>query len=115
MTENPDLNGDFTISSGEAITITVQAFGTPNRCTTALDGQAQTPTNVPGGALIFRPMMAGSAGNVHLFAAQCPFIDEAPANAHYKATIASSEGSSFAIDPEATPDSPEFLLRFTLS
>jgi len=113
MTENSNLNGDFTVASGEAITVTISAFGTPNRCVASLDGQPLTPRS-SGNPYIFRFTLAGALGNVHLFAAECFFGDDAAADAKYTAVIAGSDGSSYTLDPAATPDSSEFLLRFTI-
>ncbi len=114
MTQDPNDDADFTVASGENVTVTLQSVQCNCNTAAGFDGSGLVKQHpIPD---IYRFTVTGNSGDIKTFAASCQFLPGDPVTAHYTIAVAGDQGGSFtssAVFME-TPDAG-FQLHFAIA
>lgn len=114
MTQDPNSDANFTVQSGEAVTVTLAAVKTACLTNAAFDGNPLPSSSSSPAIYNFRPV--GITGDQPLFCGVCNFDTTDPADAHYTIRVSSAAGGSFQVS-SIYKEAPEasFLLYFAIN
>jgi hypothetical protein len=114
MTQDPNSDANFTVASGEQVTVTLQSVQCNCNTAAGFDGSALTKSSsIPD---IYKFQVLGSSGAEKIFVGLCEFLAADPVTAHYTIGVASNQGGNFSVSSvfKEVPDA-SFQLFFDIS
>jgi hypothetical protein len=114
MTQDPNDDANFTVASGETVTVSLQSVQCNCNTSAGFDGQPLVKQHsIPD---IYSFTVAGASGDERLFVSSCQFLPGDPVTAHYTIGVAGSQGGAFTSSPVfmETPNA-SFQLHFTIA
>jgi hypothetical protein len=114
MTQDPNDNSLYTVTSTEQITVSVQSVQCNCLSSAGFDGQI--PAKQSAAPDVYSFVVTGNSGEQKVFAGVCTFSPSNPPTAHYTVQVSSSIGGSFqASSVFKTVPGVAFQLFFTIA
>lgn len=90
MIQNPNAPADFTVQSGENVTVTLEAFGCACNTGAAIDNRPLGRSSTDPDVYTF--LVAGNSGDQHIFVYVCHFFAADVDSAHYEVSASGDQG-----------------------
>jgi hypothetical protein len=114
MTQDPNTDANFTVQSGEQITVSLQSVQCNCNTAAGYDGAALVKSHSIPDTYVFT--VAGASDSEKVFVALCEFLAADPVTARYTIAVSSDQGGNFTV-PSVFKETPNasFQLFFDIA